>query len=68
MNGREKENEGTFVKKKTTERLAKTGANESDDTHLPYKISARDFRQARLSHLCFLFRSGPVVSLWALVI
>ena len=48
---------------KTTERLAKTRANEgSDDTNLPYKISARDFRLARLPHLCFLFRSGPVVS------
>lgn len=40
-----------FVKKETTERLAKTGANESDDTHLPYKISARDFHQARLPTL-----------------
>jgi hypothetical protein len=43
VNGREKENEGTFATRKTTERLAKTGANESDDTHLPYKISAKRF-------------------------
>jgi hypothetical protein len=67
VNGGERGFEGTCVK--ATGRLAKTRANEGgDDTNLPYKISARDFRLARLSYLCFLFRSGPVASLWASVI
>jgi len=53
---------GSYVK--ATGRLARTRANEGgDDTNLPYEISARDFRHARLSHLRFFFRSGPVACL-----
>ncbi len=49
---------------KATGRLARTRANEGgDDTNLPYEISARDFRHARLPHLRFFFRSGPVACL-----